>query len=53
LVLEDSTGGVVSAVEAGINVVGITTSQTDEMLRENGCYRVIDDFRNFDIESIN
>lgn len=44
IVFEDSTGGVKSAVAAGCQVIGITTSQTCEDLLQAGCYKVITNY---------
>jgi beta-phosphoglucomutase len=44
LVIEDSMGGILSAVRAGIRVVGITTSHTEDELKSNGCLFTISDF---------
>ena len=38
LAIEDSLGGVHSALKAGIKVIGISTSHTKEELIENGCF---------------
>jgi beta-phosphoglucomutase len=43
-VIEDSVDGIISAREAGINVIGITTSHSEDELKANGCYHVISDF---------
>jgi len=48
MVIEDSTGGVLSALGAGIRVVGITTSHTEEELMSFGCLFTISDFKELD-----
>ena len=50
IVIEDSEGGILSALKAGINVVGITTSHNADELRKYGCYETIDDFKHFEIK---
>lgn len=50
IVIEDSEGGILSALKAGINVVGITTSHNANELRKYGCYETIDDFKHFEIK---
>lgn len=49
MAIEDSIGGVVSALKAGLKVVGITTTHTKEELLDNGCFQTIDNYLNFDI----
>jgi len=44
LVFEDSLSGVRSAIQAGIRVIGITTSHTAEELSQAGTFYNIDDF---------
>jgi beta-phosphoglucomutase len=44
LVFEDSLSGVRSAIQAGIRVVGVTTSHTAEELSQAGTFYNIDDF---------
>jgi beta-phosphoglucomutase len=44
LVVEDSIGGVKAAVQAGIPVVGITTSHSAEELIDSGCVGAFRDF---------
>ena len=50
IVIEDSEGGILSALKAGINVVGITTSHNADELRKYGYYETIDDFKHFEIK---
>ena len=45
LVIEDSISGVISATDAGLKVIGISTTEPAEELFEAGCYRVIPDYR--------
>lgn len=45
LAFEDSIGGIRSAISAGINVFGITTTHSSEELLDYGCVRAIDSFR--------
>jgi beta-phosphoglucomutase len=44
LVFEDSLSGVHSAIQAGIRVIGVTTSHTAEELTQAGTFYNIDDF---------
>ncbi len=44
IVIEDSIGGIISAKQAGIKVVGITTSHSEDELKANGCFHVITNF---------
>lgn len=44
IVIEDSIDGVISATQAGIKVIGITTSYSEDELKANGCFYVISDF---------
>ncbi|MGK7930435.1 MAG: HAD family hydrolase [Microcystaceae cyanobacterium] len=44
LVFEDSPSGICSAVEAGIFTVGLTTTHSSEVLRQQGAKLAIDDF---------
>ena len=48
MVIEDSTGGILSALGAGIRVIGITTSHTDDELMRNGCLFTISNFKELD-----
>ena len=43
-VIEDSLGGVIAALDAGIEVIGITTTYTEKELLERGCCFTIEDF---------
>lgn len=53
IVIEDSLGGVISALNAGIRVVGITTSHSHEELQSNGCFYTISNFDELDLNQIN
>ncbi len=44
MAIEDSIGGVQSAISAGIKVIGITTTHSREELLDFGCIRTIDKF---------
>jgi HAD superfamily hydrolase (TIGR01509 family) len=44
LVIEDSQGGILAAKRAGIQVVGISTSENKEVLVSLGCGLVVNDF---------
>ncbi|MBT8257232.1 MAG: HAD family phosphatase [Bacteroidia bacterium] len=46
VVIEDSISGVESARNAGIPVVGITTTHPSEVLLDVGCYYTIDNYSN-------
>lgn len=46
IAIEDSIGGIQSALDAGLQVIGITTTHTKSELIDAGCYKVIDDFTN-------
>jgi haloacid dehalogenase superfamily, subfamily IA, variant 3 with third motif having DD or ED/haloacid dehalogenase superfamily, subfamily IA, variant 1 with third motif having Dx(3-4)D or Dx(3-4)E len=50
LVIEDSIGGVQSAQNAGIKVIGITTSYTSEILKTNGCFYTISNFKELNLD---
>jgi HAD superfamily hydrolase (TIGR01509 family) len=43
-VIEDSINGIIAAKEAGCNVIGITTSFSEEKLLNAGADMVVDDF---------
>lgn len=47
IVIEDSLGGVISSLQAGIDVIGITTSHSSEELMKKGCIFTIGDFHDF------
>lgn len=52
VVVEDSIGGVISALNAGIRVIGITTSHTHEELKSNGCFYTISNFDELDLNLV-
>lgn len=52
IVIEDSPDGVLSARQAGIKVVGITTSQTEEEMKKHGCFYTISNFDQLDLNLI-
>lgn len=47
--VEDSMGGIKAAKDAGIKVIGITTTHSLEELMDNGCAEVIHDYSNIEI----
>lgn len=49
LVFEDSLGGIQSALNAFVKVIGITTSHSEKELLDFGCVKAIDDFENVDL----
>lgn len=49
IAFEDSKGGIESALKAGIEVAGITTSYKSDKLLEYGCFQVIHDFTQIQI----
>ncbi|HAQ20220.1 MAG TPA: HAD family phosphatase [Prolixibacteraceae bacterium] len=52
IVIEDSLGGVYSAIKAGLKVIGITTSHSADELKQNGCFYTISDFKELDLDSV-
>lgn len=52
VVFEDSLAGVASGVAAGINVIGLTTSQSDQTLRRAGARFTVNNFLELDLKSI-
>ncbi len=50
VVFEDSFGGITAALQAGIKVIGITTTEQPEDLLRHGCYKTIDDFTGLDLD---
>lgn len=49
IVIEDSIGGITSARRAGIEVIGITTSHTENELIGNGCFSAISNFHELNL----
>jgi beta-phosphoglucomutase len=49
IAVEDSMGGVKAAKDAGLKVLGITTTHTEEELMDNGCFQVINDYSKIEI----
>jgi len=52
IAVEDSTDGIISARQAGLEVIGISTMQTAEELKEMGCFQVISNFKELDLDFI-
>jgi HAD superfamily hydrolase (TIGR01549 family) len=52
IVIEDSIGGVLSARQAGIKVIGITTSHNTDELIKNGCIYTISNFKELDLDFV-
>jgi len=53
LIFEDSVEGVSAAVNSKVDVIGITSSTSGEVLRDRGCKLTMDDYLNFDISNVN
>ena len=53
LIFEDSVEGVSAAVNSKVDVIGITSSTSGEVLRDRGCKLTMDDYLNFDISTVN
>ena len=53
LIFEDSVEGVSAAVNSKVDVIGITSSTSGEVLKERGCKLTMDDYLNFDISTVN
>lgn len=49
LIFEDSVEGVSAAVNSRVDVVGITSSTSGEILLDKGCITTIDNYLNFDM----
>ena len=49
IAIEDSFGGIKAAKDAGLKVVGITTTHSEEELMDNGCFQVINDYTKIEI----
>jgi len=52
IAVEDSADGVISARRAGLKVIGVTTMQKAEELKETGCFRVISNYDELDLSFI-
>lgn len=50
IVVEDSAGGIAAGLNAGMKVVGITTTHNRQDLLQMGCHQVIDNYVNVDWE---
>jgi HAD superfamily hydrolase (TIGR01509 family) len=50
IVVEDSAGGIAAGLNAGMKVVGITTTHSRQDLLQMGCHQVIDNYVNVDWE---
>jgi len=53
LIFEDSVEGVSAAVNSKVDVIGITSSTSREVLKDRGCKLTMDDYLNFDISTVN
>ena len=53
LIFEDSVEGVSAAVNSKVDVIGITSSTSGEVLIDRGCKLTMDDYLNFDISTVN
>ena len=49
LIFEDSIEGVTAAVNSNVDVIGITSSSSDKILRDRGCKLTIENYLNFDL----
>ena len=49
LIFEDSEEGVTAAVNSNVDVIGITSSSSDKILRDRGCKLTIENYLNFDL----
>lgn len=52
VVFEDSLAGITSGRAAGIDVIGVTTSQTSDTLKKAGAFMCINDFSDFKINDL-
>ncbi len=52
VVFEDSRAGIKSAINAGLKVIGVTTSHTGKELLEEGVNMVIDDFVGLELKEV-
>ena len=53
LIFEDSVEGVSAAVNSKVDVIGITSGTSGEVLRDRGCKLTLNDYLNFDISTVN
>ena len=53
LIFEDSVEGVSAAVNSKVDVIGITSGTSGELLRDRGCKLTMDNYLNFDISTLN
>jgi len=49
IIFEDSIEGVGAAVNAGINVIGVTSSSSGDILNNAGCIKSISNYQKFDL----
>ena len=49
LIFEDSIEGVTAAVNSNVDVIGITSSSSDKILRDKGCKLTIENYIDFDL----
>ena len=49
IIFEDSIEGVSAAVNAGINVIGVTSSSPGDILNNAGCIKLISNYQKFDL----
>ena len=49
LIFEDSIEGVTAAVNSNVDVIGITSSSSDKILRDRGCKLTIENYLNYDL----
>ena len=49
IIFEDSIEGVGAAVNAGINVIGVTSSNSSDILNNAGCIKSISNYQKFDL----
>ena len=49
IIFEDSIEGVGAAVNAGINVIGVTSSSSGDVLNNAGCIKSISNYQKFDL----
>jgi len=49
LIFEDSIEGVTAAVNSNVDVIGITSSSSDKILRDRGCKLTIENYLNFEL----